>query len=83
MIAPSFSSTPNRMALQTKKVEKNKRPRGRPRTGRGHQVNVMVGSDVMLALHAYVADRGGDIKVTEAIRRLLLESLGQKGYFRD
>lgn len=71
------------MSLQTKKVDKNKKPRGRPRTGRGHQINVMVGSDVMGALQAYIADRGGGIKATEAIRRLLLESLGSKGYFRE
>lgn len=42
----------------------------------------MIGTDVRDALHAYIHDRGGGIRVTEAIRRLLLESLGQKGYFR-
>ena len=43
----------------------------------------MIGSDVKAALQSYIADRGGSIKVTEAIRRLLLESLGAKGYFRE
>ena len=76
-------STPNRMTLQTKKVDKNKNPRGRPRTGRGHQINVMVGDDIKKALNDYIMDRGGGIRETEAIRRLLLESLGRHGYFRD
>lgn len=83
MIVPMILSTPNRMTVQTKKVDKNKKPRGRPPTGRGHQVNVMIGSDVKAALQSYIADRGGSIKVTEAIRRLLLEGLGAKGYFRE
>ena len=82
MIVPVIWSTPNRMATQTKNVEKKKK-RGRPVTGRGHQVNVMVTTDVMTALQAYVSDRGGGFKTTEAIRRLLLESLGRHGYFRD
>lgn len=63
-------------------VEKKKKPRGRPRTGRGHQVNVMLTREVKAALDEYISDRGGHMKATEAIRRLLLESLGQLGYFR-
>ena len=83
MIVPVILSTPNRMTLQTKNVDKNKKPRGRPRTGRGHQINVMVGDDIKKALNDYIVDRGGGIRETEAIRRLLLESLGRHGYFRE
>lgn len=42
----------------------------------------MLTQDVKAALDEYIEDRGGGMKATEAIRRLLLESLGQKGYFR-
>ena len=70
------------MTGQQKSVDKNKRPRGRPRTGRGHQINLMVNTEMRDALRTYIEDRGGGFKATEAIRRLLLESLGSKGCFR-
>ena len=70
------------MSVQTKNVDKKKKL-GRPVTGRGHQINVMVGNDIKKALSDYIMDRGGGIRETEAIRRLLLESLGRAGYFRD
>lgn len=70
------------MTKQEKNVDENKKPRGRPRTGRGHQINVMITTEMKLAMDEYITDRGGHIKPTEAVRRLLLESLGRLGYFR-
>jgi hypothetical protein len=42
----------------------------------------MVNTEMRDALRTYIEDRGGGFKATEAIRRLLLESLGSKGCFR-
>lgn len=60
-----------------KKIEP-KRPRGRPATGKGEQVNVRLLPDLLAALDKQVAETGAESRA-EAIRQIVTAFLKRRG----
>lgn len=59
------------MTGQDKNLEKNKARRGRPASGRGHQVNLIMPTEMVRRIDLWASEQPGKPKRTEAVRLLV------------